>query len=104
VAAVCAAAVIERPFGAFGRDCYQTMRQGRRMIRRSGRQPGMADPLPRCRNPVPARGIVSPRTRGVRKNMRMTPAFRDEGGMKIDQTVRYGLLLQLVKTVLASVP
>ena len=97
-------AVSERPFGAFGPEIRKTMRQGWRMIRRTGREPGLADPLLRSRNPVPARGIVLPSHAWRAESMFVARAFGDEGRTKSDQTVRYGLLLQLVKTVLASDP
>ena len=74
------------------------------MIRCIGQVPGLADPLPRCRNPVPVRGIVLPPHAWRAENVFVARAFGDEGRMKFDQTVRYGLLLQLVKTVLASDP
>ena len=99
-----AVAVSERPFGAFGSGIRETMRQGWRMICRTGQAPGLVDPLPRCRNPVPVRGIVLPPHARRAESMFVARAFGDEGRMKFDQTVRYGLLLQLVKTVLASDP
>src|SRR5690348_17549344 len=48
--------------------------------------------------PSQARGVVSIRRK------RMPIAFKDERNMKAYQTVRYGLLLSQVKTVLASAP